>query len=46
MQLITGMIYEGPQLIAEINLGIIKLLKADGVDQLAKIRGAKNEILK
>lgn len=40
VQLITGMIYEGPQLIAEINLGLIKLLKADGVDQLAKIRGA------
>lgn len=40
VQLITGMIYEGPQLIAEINLGLVELFKQDGVNKLAKIRGA------
>jgi len=30
VQLITGMIYQGPQLIAQINLGLIDRLKTDG----------------
>lgn len=30
VQLITGMIYEGPQLIGEINRGLVALLKRDG----------------
>ncbi|MFQ5474506.1 MAG: quinone-dependent dihydroorotate dehydrogenase, partial [Candidatus Nanoarchaeia archaeon] len=30
IQLITGMIYEGPQVISEINQGLAKLLKEDG----------------
>ncbi|HEU0050898.1 MAG TPA: quinone-dependent dihydroorotate dehydrogenase, partial [Patescibacteria group bacterium] len=30
VQLITGMVYEGPQLIGEINSGLVRLLKRDG----------------
>ena len=30
LQMITGMIYEGPQVIGEINQGLVKLLKKDG----------------
>lgn len=30
VQLITGMIYQGPQLISEINVGLVRLLKKDG----------------
>jgi len=30
IQLITGMIFEGPQLIGEINRGLVELLKRDG----------------
>jgi len=30
VQLITGMIFEGPQLISEINRGLVQLLKKDG----------------
>lgn len=30
IQMITGMIYEGPQVISEINQGLVKLLKHDG----------------
>jgi len=40
VQLITGMIYEGPQLIAEINLGLIKLLKKDGFNNITEAVGA------
>ena len=37
VQLITGMIFEGPQLIAEINRGLVRMLKRDG---FANIREA------
>ena len=30
IQLITGMIYEGPQLISSINAGLVELLRKDG----------------
>lgn len=40
LQLITGMIYEGPQVISEINRGLAKLLKADGYANLARAVGA------
>lgn len=39
-QLITGMIYEGPQLISEINQGLIKLLKKDGYESISQAIGA------
>lgn len=39
LQLITGMIYEGPQLIGEINRGLVKLLDRDKFGTLAEARG-------
>ena len=46
LQLITGMIYEGPQLIGEINRGLVKLLKKDGFKNISEAVGAdyKNKI--
>ncbi len=40
VQLITGMIYEGPQLIGEINKGLVALLKRDGYASLSEAIGA------
>lgn len=40
LQLITGMIFEGPQLISEINLGLIDLLKKDGFKHISEAIGA------
>ncbi|MFA6917905.1 MAG: quinone-dependent dihydroorotate dehydrogenase [Candidatus Gracilibacteria bacterium] len=40
VQLITGMIYEGPQLISEINQGLVKLLKKDGFKNVSEAVGA------
>lgn len=40
LQLITGMIYEGPQVIGEINSGLVDLLKADGYQNIAEAVGA------
>lgn len=37
LQLITGMIYEGPQQISEINRGLVELMKKDGVRSLAEL---------
>jgi len=39
VQLITGMIYEGPQLIGEINKGLVKLLKKDGYTNICEAVG-------
>lgn len=39
VQLITGMIYQGPQLISEINRGLIKLLKQDGFSHISQAAG-------
>ena len=39
IQLITGMIYQGPQLIAQINLGLIDRLKADGFKNIKEAVG-------
>ncbi len=40
VQLITGMIFEGPQLIGEINRGLVDLLKKDGFSSLSEAIGA------
>lgn len=40
VQLITGMIFEGPQLISEINRGLVQLLKKDGFQSIVEARGA------
>jgi dihydroorotate dehydrogenase len=39
VQVITGMIYEGPQLIGEINLGLTQLLKKDGYQSISDAIG-------
>ena len=39
IQLITGMIFEGPQVISEINLGLVKLLKKDGLSNISEAIG-------
>ncbi len=38
LQLITGMIYEGPQLISEINQGLVELMKKEGVSSVSEIK--------
>lgn len=40
LQLITGMIYQGPQLIAQINYGLAKLVKKDGYSNISEAIGA------
>lgn len=40
LQLITGMIFEGPQLIGEINYGLTKLLEQDGYTNIHQAIGA------
>jgi len=39
IQLITGMIFEGPQLISQINVGLVKLLKKDGFENVSEAVG-------
>ncbi|MDP3093318.1 MAG: quinone-dependent dihydroorotate dehydrogenase [bacterium] len=41
VQLITGMIFEGPQFISEINRGLVQLLKKDGFQNIREARGAE-----
>lgn len=38
--LITGLVYEGPQLIGEINRGLVELLTRDGYNHLSQAIGA------
>ncbi len=40
IQLITGMIYLGPQTISEINIGLVRLLKRDGFSSISEAVGA------
>ncbi len=39
IQLITGMIFEGPQLISEINRGLVELLEKDGYKNISESIG-------
>ncbi len=39
VQLITGMIFQGPQLISEINQGLVELLKKDGYKNISEAVG-------
>lgn len=41
VQLITGMIFEGPQVISGINQGLVKLLKKDGYKNISEAVGAE-----
>ncbi|HSD12909.1 MAG TPA: quinone-dependent dihydroorotate dehydrogenase, partial [Patescibacteria group bacterium] len=40
VQMITGMIYEGPQVVGEINRGLVRLLERDGFANISEARGA------
>lgn len=42
VQMITGMIFEGPQLISEINKGLVKLLDKDGYSNISDAIGTLN----
>jgi dihydroorotate dehydrogenase len=42
VELITGMIYKGPQVISEINQGVAKFLKKDGFQNIAEAVGVDN----
>lgn len=39
IQMITGMIFEGPQVISEINSGLVKLIKRDGFKNISEAVG-------
>lgn len=39
VQLITGLIYEGPQLVGQINKGLVELLKKDGFTNIGEAVG-------
>lgn len=43
LQLITGMIFEGPQVIGDINLGLVRLLQRDGLKNISEAVGADNK---
>ena len=40
--IVTGMIFEGPQVIGEINRGLVKLLKKDGFSSIGEAVGSRN----
>lgn len=42
VQLITGMIFEGPQLIGEINRGLVRLMRQDGYENISQAIGASH----
>jgi dihydroorotate dehydrogenase len=42
LQLITGMIFEGPQSVGDINLGLVRLLKRDGFKNISEAVGVDN----
>lgn len=42
IQIITGMIFEGPQIVSQINLGLIDLLKKDGFKNISEAIGVNN----
>jgi dihydroorotate dehydrogenase subfamily 2 len=43
VQLITGLIYKGPQLVSQINTELIALLKKDGFRTISEARGVDNK---
>lgn len=42
VQLFTGMVFEGPQLISEINRGLVQFLKRDGFQNIREARGSSS----
>ncbi len=45
IQLITGMIFQGPQLISEINIGLVKMLERDGYKNISEAVGVNSKII-
>ena len=43
IQLISGMIFEGPQVISEINQGLVNLLKRDKLTNISQAIGIENK---
>lgn len=43
IQLITGMVFEGPQIVSQINLELLRLLQKDGYDSIQKAIGASHD---
>jgi len=41
IQLITGLLFEGPQLIGEINAGLVKLMEKKGFTSVSQIIGQR-----
>lgn len=41
VQLVTGMIYQGPQLVGQINRDLVKMLEKDGYNNISQAIGAK-----
>ncbi len=44
IQMITGMVFEGPQVISTINQGLVELLKKDGYEHISEAVGADNKL--
>lgn len=44
LEMITGMIYEGPQVMGEINRGLVELLQKDGFTSIAEAVGSRNPL--
>ena len=44
LHMITGMIFDGPQTMSEINRGLVKLLKADGFSSIEEAVGSRNPL--
>jgi dihydroorotate dehydrogenase len=44
VELITGMIFDGPQVIGEINRGLVALLKKDGFNSIEEAVGSRNPL--
>jgi len=44
IELITSMIFEGPQVVGEINRGLVELLKKDGFSSIEKAVGSRNPL--
>ncbi|MDC9715205.1 MAG: quinone-dependent dihydroorotate dehydrogenase [Gammaproteobacteria bacterium] len=42
VEVITGLIFEGPQVIGEINRGLVELLKKDGFSSIEEAVGSRN----
>ena len=39
VQMITGMVFQGPQVISEINMGLVRLMERDGINSIRDLVG-------